>query len=99
MIASLSVNPDETDALEEYFRVANSLIDRSGAKVLKKLEIGDPIIGEKISEIIMIVEYPDHYAIERMLNSIEYRNVIPIRDRAFRKYNLCILNSPPDRFQ
>ena len=91
VVASLSINPDEPEAVDAYFGVAMPLIEKVGAKVLQKIEVGEAVIGEQPSELVMLVEYPDYESIERVFESIEYQAIIPTREKAFLKYNVRIV--------
>lgn len=93
IVASLSINPDEPEALETYFSVATRLLDKVGAKITQQIEVGDSVVGEKASEIVMLVDYPSYDAIDDVFESEEYTSIIPARDRAFLKYNICIVNN------
>ena len=93
VIASLAINPDEPDALDTYFRVAGTLMEEVGASITQKIELGEAVIGEKASEIVMLVKYPSLDALQQVFNSPEYESLIPIRDKAFVKYNICYVDS------
>ena len=67
VVASLSINPDEPEAVATYFGVAMPLIEKVGAKVLQKIEVGEPVVGEQPSELVMLVEYPSYEDVERVL--------------------------------
>ena len=92
VVACLMTNPNETEALNSYFSVAGRLIESAGAQITQKIELGDPLIGDRPAEILMLVDYPDFDAFERVLRSSEYKSIIPIRKKAFLKYNICIVN-------
>lgn len=92
VVASLTINPEEPEALDTYFGVAMPLIDKVGAKVIQKIEVGDPVVGEQPSELVMLVEYPSYEAVEKVFKSAEYQAVIPFREKAFLKYNVCIVS-------
>ena len=92
VVASLSINPDEPEAVATYFGVAMPLIEKVGAKVLQKIEVGEPVVGEQPSELVMLVEYPSYEDVERVFKSPEYQAIIPMREKAFLKYNVCIVS-------
>lgn len=93
VVASLTINPTEPKALQAYFDVAMPLIEKVGAKLVQKIEIGDPVVGDKLSSILMLVDYPSHEAVEAVFDSPEYKSIIPMRKRAFLKYNVCIVST------
>lgn len=92
VIASLKTNPEEPEALQTYFDTAIPLLERAGAKIRQRIEVGDEIVGKNAPEIMMLVDYPSYEAIDAVFQSAEYKSVIPVRDRAFLKYNVCIVN-------
>ena len=92
VVASLSINPEEPEAVEAYFAVAMPLIEKAGAKVVQKIEVGEVVVGEQPSEMVMLVEYPSYEAVEGVFKSPEYRAIIPKREKAFLKYNVCIVS-------
>ena len=92
VIASLTFNAEEPKAVETYFQVATQLMEKAGAKVTQQIQVGASVIGEQAMEIVMLVEYPSFDALEDVFKSEEYQALIPIRDKAFVKYNVCVVN-------
>ena len=92
LVASLTINPEEPEALRAYFETATRLMSRFKGTLVQRLELGDPVIGEKVSEIILVVNYPSYIEVDEMFASSEYRSIVPMRDRAFLKYNVCIVS-------
>ena len=93
VIASLTVNPDAPEALKQYFDTAMPLIEEVGAKVVQKIEIGDSVIGESPSKILMLVDYPSREAVSRVFESVEYRSIEAAREQAFRQYNVSFVST------
>lgn len=93
VMASLTVNPEEPEALEHYFEIASMLMQKVGAKIVQKIEFGAAVIGEKGAEMVMLVNYPSYQAIDMVFKSPEYQMLIPFRDKAFLKYNICIVSN------
>lgn len=92
VIASLTTNPNEPDALQSYLDVAQELLARVGARMSQKIVFGDSVVGEQASEMILVVDYPSYKAIDDVFQSPEYRDIIETRDKAFLKYNICIVD-------
>jgi uncharacterized protein (DUF1330 family) len=93
VMASLTVNPNEPDALQHYFDMASMLMQRVGAEIVQRIELGAPVVGEKSAEIVLLVNYPSYRAIDMVFKSPEYKTLIPFRDKAFLKYNVCIVSN------
>ena len=93
VIASLTVDPEGQDALNRYFQVAMPLIEEVGAKVVQKIEMGEPVIGEQPSKILMLVEYPDREAVMQVFESPQYQSIIPARQKAFSHYHVSFVST------
>lgn len=92
VIACLSVNPDANDDYQTYLSVALPLMEKVGGKVTQQFPVGDVVVGDKVAESIMVVEYPNLAAIDALFQSDEYKAIIPVRDRAFSTYNVSIVS-------
>lgn len=91
LVASMTTNPDETEAYETYLKGAMALIEHVGARITQRIELGAPIIGEVPAKILLLVEYPNHASVRRIFDSAAYKALIPFRDRAFLDYNICLV--------
>ena len=63
------------------------------AKLSQKIEYGDPVIGDKPFEMVMLVDYPNYEAVRKVFHSEAYQAIIPERDKAFLKYNICLVQT------
>ncbi len=91
VMATIQINPDAPDALQTYFETTSPLLENVGARVVERFALGEPIVGESLGESLMIVEYPDLLAVDGVFGSEAYKAIIPVRDKAFLKYNICVL--------
>ncbi|MGP6087445.1 DUF1330 domain-containing protein [Antarctobacter jejuensis] len=92
VIACLSVNPEAQEEYQAYLDTALPLLERVGGKVAQHFPVGDVVVGNKLAETIMVVEYPDMDAVDRLFQSEEYKAIIPVRDRAFSTYSVSIVS-------
>lgn len=93
VVATIEIDPSEGDATDKYFNTTLPLLERVGARILEQFKVGDAVVGERLGETLMIVEYPNLEAVDAVFGSQEYRAIIPYRDKAFRKYNICIIGN------
>lgn len=91
LIASLTINEKEPEALQAYFETVNPLIEAMGGKVLQRIDVGDPVVGEAMPRLLMVVEYPSREAIQGVFESEAYKSIIPARKLAFSTYNICLV--------
>lgn len=92
VIACITLNPDEPAAYKDYLGVTQPLIEEAGARITQSFPVGDVVVGDKPAESVMIVEYPDIEAVYGLFESDAYKSIIPIRDRAFKTYNVSIIS-------
>lgn len=92
VIACLTVNPEAEDDLRIYLDVAMPLVQKMGGKVTQNFTVGELVVGSRIAEAIMVVEYPDIETVHALFDSPEYKSIVPNRDRAFSTYNVSIIS-------
>lgn len=91
VLASIRINPAEQAAADAYLAAAMPLIASVGGEVVQQLDVADTLIGTQDGESLLIVEYPDMDAVERVFASDAYKAVIPMRDKGFAAYSVSIL--------
>ncbi|KHQ54979.1 DUF1330 domain-containing protein [Mameliella alba] len=92
VIACLTPDPEQMDAYQTYMATALPLLEKVGGKLSQHFPVGDVVVGEKPTEAIMVVEYPDIAAVHALFDSDEYQQLIPVRDRAFSTYSVSIVS-------
>ena len=92
VVATIALNQDAPDAIETYFQTAMPMLEKVGAKVLQQFTLGEAVVGEKVGETLMIVEYPDMQALDAVFGSAAYKAIIPARDKAFSTYNIRVIS-------
>lgn len=91
VVACVTPNPDEPEAQKEYFSVTMPLLEQVGARIIQKFDMGDAVVGERVAETLMVVEYPSLEALDQVFKSDAYKSIIPARDKAFKTYNVSII--------
>lgn len=92
VIACLTVNPDAPEAYQQYLTATAPLLEQAGAKITQHFPVGDVVVGDRMAETMMVVEYPSLDAMHGLFQSEVYTAVIPIRDKAFITYNVSIIS-------
>ena len=93
VLASLRVNSKDLSAFVEYLNSAMPLILAAGGQVAKRIDLGEQLIGDGGSSLVLLVDYPNREAIDAMFSSPEYQKLIPVRDRAFLSYHVSIVET------
>lgn len=90
VIALTTVNPDAIEALNIYLETTRPLLEAAGAEIVQGFEISETIVGETLPERVMIVRYPSRAAVDQVFQSPAYQAIIPVRERAFLRYQIGI---------
>lgn len=90
VIALVTIAEDAPRALAAYLEVTTPLLERAGARIIKRFAMQEQIVGRAPVQSAVIVEYPNRAAVDMVFNSPEYRRIIPIRDKAFLRYHVSI---------
>ena len=91
VLAMTSINPNGTQALEQYLDVVGRLMEHAGARLVQRYEVAENLAGKEFPQFVSIVEYPDDAAIDMVFGSPEYITLKPVRDVAFSKYDICVV--------
>ena len=91
VIALVTVCDDCPAELAAYFQVTGPLLQRAGARIIKRFEINEVIVGHRPARSVIIVEFPNRAAVDQVFDSPEYESIIPIRDLAFLNYQISIV--------
>ncbi len=90
VVAMTSINEEEPMALAEYLAATGPLLEKAGAKIVKRFTINEVVVGHRPAKTVFIVEYPSREAVESVFQSDVYRSIIPSRDLAFNEYQVTI---------
>lgn len=90
VLAMVTINEREGDALERYLEVTAPLLEAANAVVTQMFTLNEAVVGHRPAKRVIMVEYPNREAVDSVFNSEEYKSLIPIRDRAFSSYDISI---------
>lgn len=91
VLAMVTINEDEPQALARYLEVTGRLMKRANANIVQRFQVNEVVIGEA-SKTIIIVEYPNRDAINLVFQSEEYKALKPTRDKAFSSYDISVVS-------
>ena len=84
------INPQERESFNHYSTEINQLYENAGAKVTGRYPIVQTLVGEEKPNFILVVEFPDQEALQKLFTSEEYKKLVPYREKAFSKLNVFI---------
>ena len=96
VIALVTINEDEPIALAKYLETTAPLLEEAGARIVQRFDIGEAVVGGVPAQTVIVVDYPDRDAVDRVFQSDVYRDVRPYRDKAFRDYKVSVVTNQPD---
>jgi uncharacterized protein (DUF1330 family) len=93
VIALTSVNCAEIEALSTYLAITGPLLEEAGATILERHSIVTTIVGDEMPMTVTIIEYPSIEATDKVFKSAEYGLLKEIRSKAFRHYQVGLLEN------
>lgn len=92
VLAFVTIAEDAPEALAAYLKVTQPLLERVGARIVKRFAINDIVVGQRPAQMVVMVEYPSREAVDLVFGSAEYASVVHHRDRAFPDYAITIID-------
>ena len=91
VIAMVTINEDQPQALAKYLELTEPVLERVGAKITERFKL-EEIVGDIPAKTIIIVDYPSRAAIDEVFSSSEYNQAAPFRDAAFSTFSIHIVD-------
>jgi uncharacterized protein (DUF1330 family) len=74
----------------EYSARVRSFLDAHGARVVRRQRVEASLFGTGTASLVMLIDVPSRDAAERMFFEPAYRDIIPLRDRVFRDFQMYL---------
>lgn len=82
LIVIAFINPNEPESFDHYVTQIREQYEMVGAKPVR-YPVNHVILGEEQPDFIMVVEFPDQQALQKLFTSEEYQKLVPYREKAF----------------
>lgn len=69
---------------------AEPILKEVGARITKRYVLEKEVVGNRSAKIVIVVEYPNYEAIDKVFSSAEYAQAIPFRGKAFSEYSVHV---------
>jgi uncharacterized protein (DUF1330 family) len=92
VIAFVTVNEAEPQALAAYLEATGPLLARAGAEIVQRFALSEMLVGRGPAQSVIIVDYPSRAAVDQVFQSPEYAAIVPIRERAFLHYHIAVVS-------
>ena len=90
VLAMVTINEGEPQALAHYLKVTEMLMTRVDAKITKRFHVKEVVIGEPLKTVIL-TEYPNRDAVTQVFESEEYKALKATREKAFTSYVVSVV--------
>ena len=90
MIVNAVLSPEGKEAFAEYSEKSVPLFKNAGAKPLAKHKVKETIVGSKKLQVVSIMEFPDIESVKGVFESEAYKELLPLRDKAFVELDVFI---------
>lgn len=90
LIVTAQLNKSKMEDLKSYLEQAGPLTAKYGGQPVAKYKTIQKIEGDQSPDLISITEFPSVDAINKMVNSSEFKSLDELRASAFSKLNLMI---------
>ena len=91
VFALTTPNPNDIEALNIYLGTTKPLLEAVGAEIIQTYETAQTLVGDTLPELVIIVRYPDKASVDQVFESSEYHALREIRERAFLKYQIGLV--------
>ena len=92
VLALVTINEAEPYALSKYLDATLPLLDEVGAKIVKRFDVNEVVVGRRPAQSVIMVEYPSREAVDKVFLSATYRGIVPYRDKAFLDYHISVVS-------
>ncbi len=93
LFVTASPNPAEPEAMQEYLQRVMPLFLAAGGTLLGRGAVQETVAGTADYKMAMVMAFENIATAKSALDSEDYRNLIPIRDRGFAKIDITLAQS------
>ena len=89
MIVNMVINPEEMATLKEYQEKSTPMFMAAGGVFTAKYKVLESVLGDA-PKMVVTMEFPNTEAIKGVFNSVEYKKLLTLRDKAIPKLDVFI---------
>jgi len=75
----------------EYSRKIRAYLERHDAIVVRRQRVRKMLYGSDGPDLVMLIDFPDIEAAERIFFEPEYVSLIPLRHKVFATFKMCLV--------
>ncbi len=81
-------------ALQAYLDVVGPLMQAAGARLISRHAVARSLAGDRPASFVSLVDYPSEAALRHVFESPAYLALDRIKEQAFSKYQVSVLDDP-----
>lgn len=90
MIVTAQPNPEFAEEAQTYVSKALPMLIEAGGKLLKRVKVQKPVVGQQTFALSLVMEFPNAEIIEGVFSSEAYAQIAPHRDKGFAFMNIVV---------
>ena len=94
LCALTTLADDGQDALQTYLNVAGGLLEKAGARVRDRYQVGRTVVGTDAPQFVTLIDYPSEDEVRQVFESPAYRQLETARNTAFSSYTVFQVGDP-----
>ena len=91
--ATFNPNGMNTPEFKEYSRRSNANGEAHGGVVIGKYQVTGNLGNGDTPHLVLVIEYPDQEKAEQTFTNQEYRDILPLREVAFKQVKIFLTNA------
>ena len=86
-------NPEAMEDMQTYLSKVVPILVGYGGEIIVRGKANKAVVGNINFGMILVMNYDSAETIEKMFNSPEYIELIPFRDKGFKKFDVVIIEN------
>ena len=84
------INPQDKQSFDYYATHMRQQYEIVGATIVEKYPVSHNVFGGEKPDFVMVVEFPNVEAFQKLFASEQYNKLVPYRDKGFSKLDVFI---------
>ena len=84
------INPQEQESFDYYATNMHKQYENVGAVIIDKYPIMLNVLGGEKPDFVMVVEFPNQEAFQKLFSGEEYKKLVHYREKGFNKLDVLI---------
>ncbi len=92
MVVTAIPNPEAKDDMQTYLSKVVPILMSNGGEIVFRGKADKAVLGEVSFGMLLVMNFDSAQTIEQIFASDEYQEIVPFRDRGFKKMDVVIMS-------